>query len=142
MSRSSFTKAKAAAIVARLSGGEPLAKICRDKGMPKVRTVSDWRAAHPEFDAAFLQARDDGFDALAAECLEIADQPNKRTTADGEVHESDHHRDKLRVETRLRLLSKWDPRRYGEKVQHTGADGEGPIQIQPVLNVSIGGPRS
>jgi hypothetical protein len=39
----------------------------------------------------------------------------------------------LRIETRLKLLAKWDPKRYGERLHSevTGVDG-GPLQIQIV----------
>lgn len=128
---STYTQAKADEIVQRLSGGEPLAVICRSEGMPAVRTVWDWRKAHPDFDKAYLEARDVGFDAIAAQCMEIADDSAKDFIEGMEVtpgtkavaFNAEHvQRSKLRVETRLKLLAKWDPRRYGElqKVEHSG----------------------
>ena len=44
-------------------------------------------------------------------------------------------RSKLRVETRLKLLAKWDPKRYGDKItqEHVGADGGG-IDMNVTLN--------
>lgn len=134
MSANLYTEARAEAILKRLSSGEPLAEICRSEGMPAVRTVSDWRKAHPAFDVAFLQARDDGFDALAADCLRIANTPlegeETKLDADGnvvEVKRSDMlgHR-KLQIETRFKLLAKWDPRRYGDKMTLSG-DPEHPL---------------
>lgn len=40
-------------------------------------------------------------------------------------------RSKLRVETRLKLLAKWDPKRYGEKITQeiSGPDG-GPVRTE------------
>jgi len=117
----------------RLSTGETLAQICRDEGMPAVRTVSDWKTAHPEFSASFARAREDGFDAIAADCLVIADDGSndyvtKKTSA-GEEYEAvdaEHiQRSKLRVDTRLKLLAKWDPKRYGDRVALTDPDGGG-----------------
>jgi transposase-like protein len=110
-------------ICERLAKGEPLTSICRDLGMDRT-TVRNWRREDPEIDRLVQAARDDGYDALADECLEIAD-----TTQEGvelverggkkEYHHGDMlgHR-KLRIETRLKLLAKWDPKRYGEKQQH------------------------
>lgn len=117
-----YTKDVSNEIADRLSQGEPLAVICRDDHMPSDRTVRDWMASDPEFSAVIARAREIGFDVIAADCLHIADQPNKRITPEGEAHESDPARDRLRVETRLKLLAKWDPRRYGEKqqVEHSG----------------------
>lgn len=133
-----FTQATADAICERIARGEPLAVICRDGDMPAVRTVSDWKVAHPSFSAAFARAREDGFDALAAECLEIAEDGSRDYTTkkrpDGtefEAFDAEHvQRSKLRIETRLKLLAKWDPKRYGDSVQlkHADADG-GPLQV-------------
>ncbi len=129
-----YTQEVADAICARLSAGEPLAQICRDDGMPAVRTVSDWKKANDAFSADFARAREDGFDQIAADCLDIADTPLEgveTTTKPGgekEVRTGDMlgHR-KLQIETRLKLLAKWDPKRYGEKLAIGGADDLPPI---------------
>ena len=115
MTRSStYTNKTAEQICERLADGEPLAAICRSDGMPAKRTVYDWRMAHPEFDVAYLAARDDGFDSIAE---------RTRQTARGTGESSgDVQRDKLIIDTDLKLLAKWDPRRYGEKLDlsHSG----------------------
>lgn len=135
-----FTQAKADTICARLAEGVPLAEICRTEGMPAVRTVSGWKEAHPDFAAAFARAREEGFDAIAAECLEIADDARNdfidKKAAEGDeaavgakAFDSEHvQRSKLRIETRLKLLAKWDPKRYGEKLALGGADDLPPIK--------------
>lgn len=122
---STYTPELADEICQRLSKGEPLAVICRDEHMPAVRTVSGWKKLHADFEERFLQARDDGFDAIAAQCMEIADdeQHDWTMTKKGVItNDVAVGRAKLQVETRLKLLAKWDPRRYGElqKVQHSG----------------------
>ncbi|HYE38215.1 hypothetical protein [Methylocaldum sp.] len=131
-----YTQKAAEEICERLSKGEPLASICRDEHMPAVRTVSDWKKAHEAFAADFARAREDGFDALAAECLAIADCTAHDTVLVGpedaprEAANTEWiSRSKLRVETRLKLLAKWDPKRYGERLttEISGPDG-GPIQ--------------
>jgi hypothetical protein len=127
---STYRQEVADAICARLSKGEPLAVICRDAGMPPVRTVSQWKENHPAFAADFARARDEGFDAIAASCLEIADATERDTIIGQQGAEIANtewiSRSKLRVETRLKLLAKWDPRRYGEKLttELTGKDGK------------------
>lgn len=121
-------------ICERLSHGEPLAHICCDSHMPKVRTVSGWKESHPTFLADFARARDEGFDAIAAECLEIANtqvkgEIRKNTPKGIEVTTEDMlgHR-KLQIETRLKLLAKWDPKRYGDKLD-LNANVAGEIKI-------------
>lgn len=127
---SKFTPALLTEICRRLSTGEPLAVICRDEHMPATRTVRDWSAQSEEVSAAIARAREEGFDALAAQCIEIADDERHDwlMTQKGEItNEVAIARAKLRVETRLKLLAKWDPKRYGEKVTLRG-DEESPVQ--------------
>lgn len=142
---SKYTDKVVADICTRLAQGEPMAQICRDEGMPAYRTVKDWADEDSDrgkaVSAAIARAREEGFDAIAADCLSIADDG----TRDYEVREDgglvvnhDHiQRSKLRIETRLKLLAKWDPKRYGDKVQLADADGDKlpappPFYIMPV----------
>lgn len=114
----------------RLATGEPLTAICRDLGISRY-TIRNWRVEDPSIGAQFDQARDDGYDAIADECLTIADDGRRdykvEEDENGNVRETVDHdhiqRAKLRVETRLKLLAKWDPRRYGEKhqLEHSGS---------------------
>lgn len=122
-----------AEICERLSVGEPLAAICRDEKMPAARTVREWKEKREDVSAAIAQARDDGWDYLAADCLNIADDNGKdtRITMDGnEITDHDViQRSKLRVDTRLKLLAKWNPKKYGDKLDLT-TDGD---KLQPTV---------
>ena len=65
-------------------------------------------------------------DAIADDCFVIADESSKdyRLTDKGLAFDAEHvQRSKLRIETRLKLLAKWDPKRYGERqqVEHSGS---------------------
>lgn len=106
-------------ICLRLAAGEPLAVICRDLDL-NIRTVNHWRKEDQGIADQFNDARDLGHDAIAAECICIADDGRRDYTKDKdgrEVVDHDHiQRAKLRIDTRLKLLSKWDPRRYGDKL--------------------------
>jgi hypothetical protein len=131
--RSTYTEELAREICERLSVGETLVSICNDAHMPARQTVSDWCIADADFAGQFARARDRGFDAIAADCLRIADETEVgiETTEkdDGSIETKRGdmlgHR-KLRIETRLKLLAKWDPKRYGEKVTHA-SDAENPL---------------
>lgn len=76
-----------------------------------------------------------GEDAIAADCLRIADTPMEGvefvTKADGGVEEKRGdmlgHR-KLQIETRLKLLAKWNPKKYGDKMAVGGAEDLPPIK--------------
>lgn len=127
---SKFTPALLAEICKRLSTGEPLAVICRDEHMPDPSNVWRWAKEDEAISQAIARAREEGFDALAAQCIEIADDERHDwlMTQKGEItNEVAIARAKLRVETRLKLLAKWDPKRYGEKVTLRG-DEESPVQ--------------
>lgn len=122
---STYSQAVADEIIERLSAGEPLAQICRDDHMPAVRTVSGWKESHPNFAADFARARDEGYDAIAADSLRIVDEPPERClTEQGDKVDPGYVAwQKNRVEQRLKLLAKWDPRRYGDRL-HTEHSGE------------------
>lgn len=105
----------------RIAEGEPLRAICRDEHMPSWRTVYDWINLDSAFAARIAHARELGFDAIAEEALAISDTPvvGEETEDDGEkvkVKRGDMlgHR-KLQIETRLKLLAKWCPAKYGDK---------------------------
>lgn len=117
-------------IIEGLSVGTPLTVICSADGMPADRTVREWAEGDAELSAAIAHARELGWDYLAAETLKIADTPviGEIVTEkpDGTIERKKEdmlgHR-KLQIETRLKLLAKWDPKRYGELIKHGNADG-------------------
>lgn len=123
------TPAVCAEIVERLSQGEPLRQICRDEHMPGWRVVYDWIRDDEKFAAHIAHARELGFDAIAEDTMEIADNGTNDwmdkhgQDSPGYVLNGDHvQRSKLRIETRLKLLAKWSPKKYGDRtaIEHTG----------------------
>lgn len=137
---SKYTRALIDKICKRLANGEPLAVICRDKGMPDPSTVWDWQQAKPDVSQAIARAREAGHDAIALEALSIADDGRRDYTVDEEGRftvDHDHiQRSKLRVDTRLKLLAKWDPKRYGDKVQLADNEG-GKLPESSVVAINI-----
>jgi hypothetical protein len=112
-------------ICERLSNGEPLRQICRDEHMPTWRSVYDWLGKYPDFASAIARARELGYDAIAEECFEIADDAKNdwmekfgKDGSPGYELNGDHvQRSKLRIWTRTQLLAKWSPKKYGDKQQ-------------------------
>lgn len=136
--KSGYTVELADAICEQIANGIPLREVCRQEGMPAWRTVYDWLHDEPDFAARFARSRDLGADHIAETCLEIADDArndwmekfDREGTAVGWQLNGDHvQRSKLRIETRLKLLAKWNPKKYGDKqaVELTGKDG-GPVE--------------
>ena len=119
-------------ILRRLSEGEPLAVICRSDPVrfPHPATWGDWVNGDESLAIAYARAREVGFDAIAADCLAIADETTLDTKKGPDGQESANaewiSRSKLRVETRLKLLAKWDPKRYGDRTL-VGSDPENPL---------------
>jgi hypothetical protein len=119
-------------IVAWVSDGKTLREYCRQEGKPVWRTVYLWLEKDKDFHSRFAQARELGQDAIAEDCVALID-----TLPDYVLSDSGKRMDsafvqwkKNQVEMRLKLLAKWNPKRYGDRITNemTGADG-GPIQI-------------
>lgn len=127
-------------IIGRIANGEPLRATLRsDERFPSHTWFYKWLEADAELKAMFRAARDAGFDVIAEDCLRIADTPLEGVTekyervmidnpdepggeaveefklTERKVEDMLGHR-KLQIETRLKLLAKWDPRRYGDKI--------------------------
>jgi hypothetical protein len=111
-------------IIEGLSAGTPLAVLCREDGMPSDRAVRYWQEEDEAFASAIARARLDGFDAIAWRARMTA---RSKTEDDGGDSSGDVQRDKLIIETDLKLLAKWDPKRYGDLLKHSGPDGSSPI---------------
>ena len=127
---SKYTPELADEICQRLSNGEPLRQICRDDHMPAWQKIYEWMAKDEKLSGAIAHARDLGYDAMAEECLIIADTPQLGQTqvmddkgSKVTIEDMLGHR-KLKIETRLKLLAKFNPKKYGDKVVVGGAPGE------------------
>jgi hypothetical protein len=120
---SKFSQELFDAICERMAQGEPLAVICRDPAIPITKRTFDlWCAARKELAEAKGDARDDGADSIAqrARLTARGKGPN-----DGGESTGDVQRDKLIIDTDLKLLAKWD-KRYADKTMH-GNDPENPL---------------
>jgi hypothetical protein len=119
-------------LLLRLSHGESLRAICRDKaaGMPDVSTVFDWIHKDETFAKQYARARELQADMLVDEILEIADDSAHDVVESlddkGNIIERVNHdhinRSRLRVDTRKWFASKVFPKRYGDKqeIEHSG----------------------
>ena len=130
--KSSYDPAVAHQICEMLSEGIPLREICRMEGMPPWRNIYFWMARDEDLAAHIARAREVGYDSIAEECLDIADNsvndwvnreqfnPRTKKVEVIRVVDAEHiQRSKLRIETRLKLLAKWS-NKYSEKTVITG----------------------
>jgi hypothetical protein len=93
-------------ICERLSIGQTLSSICNLEGMPNYSTVWRWESSNENFRNKSAHARKIGTHALADDCIRIADDPML-----------DAAEKRVRIDTRLRLLGKWNARQYGDKIE-------------------------
>jgi len=124
-------------IINWIAHGNTLRSYCRQKNKPNWRTIYNWLEKDDgDFIARFAHARDMGADAIAEECLEIIDAPAVLCGSEGNTRLDPAYvqQQKNRVEARLKLLAKWFPSRYGDRV---GVDAKGDIN----LTISTGVPQ-
>lgn len=145
MPASKYTVEIAREICRRLAEGVPLREICRQDGMPEWRTIYDWMVKDDAavaagggagLSASIARAREIGYDAIAEDCLRIADDAANdwMETEHGPRLNAEHvQRSKLRIETRLKLLAKWNPKKYGERVAVAG-DADSPLKVDAEIN--------
>ena len=119
-------------ILDRLSNGEALANICREKDMPPPSTVLFWCSKEPLFAEAYRRARETMADVLFDQCLAIADDSagdivTNDQTGETIVNHANIARAKLRIETRFRIAGKISPK-YADK---GGGDGT-PVTVNNV----------
>ena len=139
-----------------IESGKTLRAYCRQKGKPSYGKVYDWleedakTADHLET-SRFARARDVGEEQILDECLEIADNTQvgeivtvKPVMIEGiPAHDDDgkpaymverksadmiEHR-KLRIETRLKLLKIWNPKKYGDRQILPGETPKNPLHL-------------
>lgn len=110
-------------VIKWIANGKTLRDFCRQENMPSFVTIYDWLAKDREFAERFAQARESGHDVIAEECLAIADDGENdwlQTKRGKRVDKECVERSKLRVDTRLKLLAKWNPKKYGDKMELSG----------------------
>ena len=130
-------------VVSGLRAGTPLTVICSADGMPCDDTIRNWADADAEVSRAIARAREVGFDQIALDALAIADDKSNDTKVAENGQEQPNTewitRSRLRVDTRLKLLAKWDPKRYGDKTL-VGSDPENPLPAGFTVNLVKGKP--
>ena len=107
-----------------IADGKTLREWCRQPGNPHFTTVYDWINANENLILRFARAREDGFEAIAEECRHLADiQPQDQVEVQWR---------RLQIDTRLKLLAKWSPNKYGDRV---GVDHGGSVTINVVTGL-------
>ena len=117
--------------------GGTLRAFCRQKGMPSYRTLYRGLDKDQEFLSRFTYvSRFLGARAIAEEALALVDTPPPVIGEGDNARMDNAHVNwmRSRSDLRLKLLSKWYPQEYGDKV---GIDAKGDIN----LTISTGIPQ-
>lgn len=128
-----YTEALVAEICDRISEGTPLREICREADKPSWVTIYNWIARDDELALRFSRARELGTDAIAEDAMAILDEVPERIEG-GKMDSAFVQWQKNRVELRLKLLAKWNPKRYGDKTILSG-DAENPLKTDASVTV-------
>lgn len=123
-------------ILELMADGESVRSIARRDDMPAAATIFKWLRDNDKFAEQYARACEMRADAHFEEMFEIADDATndwmERNAGDdkpGWAINGEHiQRSRLRVDTRKWALSKMNPKKYGDKIAHTGGDGEGAVE--------------
>lgn len=110
-----------------ISDGKTMRNYCAQKGKPCWNVIYKWLDRDESFRERYQRAREKGIDAIAEDTIRMADEePRMVFSENGERIDPAYVQwQKLRIETRHKLLAKWNPRKYGDKVgvEHSGNVG-------------------
>ena len=149
MARIKYSSKIATAICNHIINGMSVREIGRQDDMPSDTCIFNWLARNKGADEngeggfieQYTRAKEIQAEQMAEDILNIADNASndymERTNDEGknigwQLNGEHVQRSRLRIESRKWLMGKMKPKKYGDKMQHTGADGKGPISV--VLN--------
>jgi len=121
-------------IIFRIENGEPLRRILTDEGMPSTQTFYVWLEDSEDKSKRYAGACDIRAEVIFEDILNIADDVSKDyLKRDGVevVNQEAIQRSRLRVDARKWVVSKLNPKKYGDKVDVTSGN-EKLQQIEPV----------
>lgn len=115
---SGYTPELADEICKRIAAPMSLTKVCKAADMPGMSSVFEWLRQYPEFKESYAHATAERAEAQGEEMLDIAEDKT-----------IEPKRARLMIDTRKWLMSKTNPKKYGDRVttELTGADG-GPLR--------------
>lgn len=127
--RPSLYDAAIAASICELTAtsAKSLSTITKEVGV-KYWTIVGWLRNNEEFSQLYARAKEDQADFLAEEIIEIADDASQDVIqvdlGDGVVVEKENkefaNRSKIRIDARKWIASKLKPKKYGDKIEHSG----------------------
>jgi len=114
-------------ICLRMSHGRSLNDICKDSDMPDRSNVYVWLRKYDDFQDKYREATGQRADCHFDEMLSIADDVMPETA---EVAKA-----KLQIDTRKWILSRMNPRKYGDNIQEDDGNNDNVQPVQVTVNV-------
>ena len=100
-----------------ISSGNTLRSYCRQKNKPAFTTIYNWLNKDKEFNERFVRAREVGSDMIADSIMEIMSETPEMIGGDNpRIDPGWVALQKAKSDVALKLLSKWFPSRYGDRV--------------------------
>jgi len=139
---SKYSDHLAQVICLRIAEGESLNKICKDDEMPERVTIYRWLLEKEDFCNNYARAREDQAETHADEIVSIADEtPELVPVFDKDGNQIDVKLDsayiqwqRQRIDARKWNAAKQRPRKYGERITHSG-DDTSPVVVENNMNV-------
>lgn len=108
-------------VIADMISGKSLRSILADETMPSYATFYDWMSEDEVRLKQYARAASIRADIIFDEIKDISDSTDddEITLDDGKVVTNHHviNRDRLRVDSRKWMLSKMNPKKYGDKIE-------------------------
>jgi hypothetical protein len=108
-------------IVKRISEGESMRSVCRDKRMPSIDAVMNWQRDDPDFAYRCARARELQAEVMDEKILSVAERV--------ENGEMDPHAARVVLSAYQWRAAKLAPKKYGEKIETTHQVGESITKI-------------
>ena len=130
MATDTYTEEMGNRICAFLAQGFSLKKTCEQEGIAPIGTVWHWLHAHHDFKEAYYIAKAEAADAMSEDILELSDSATDLAQAvDPKASNAVVQARRLQVDSRKWIMSKMQPKRFGDKIDVTtnGKDLPTPI---------------
>jgi hypothetical protein len=134
-----YTKRLGLEICARLSLGESLKSICKDKEFPTDSTVYLWLLDEnkKDFSDNYARARATQAEKMFEDIIEIADASDSVIRSGAEKKSSAYAQNqRLKIDTRKWYLSKVLPKKFGDKLDVTSGGDKLPTPIYGGTSIS------
>lgn len=103
-----------------VTSNKGIREICKNKDFPSERSIYTWLSKHQDFAQMYARAKKFQMEILGEEIIQIADDNSKDDTLMGATHVN---RARLQIDARKWIMSKLNPKKYGDKLDVT-TDGE------------------